>query len=83
MGRGTINGLAALAAVLWAAFVIYDASAAWPRLPLDLPAKDPSVRAAYDEAVARHVRRTALTAGTPLLLAGLLIALNRGRRRKP
>ncbi len=54
---------------------------AWPGLPLDLPAGDPQVQAAYARAVTDHVVRYGLLAVVPpLLLLGLGWALGRPRR---
>lgn len=61
-----------IAACVWIVGVAYFAATTWPVFPLDIPAGDPQVRAAYDNAIFSHVVRYALIALVP---AAVLIAL--------
>ena len=57
-------------ACIWIAGIAYLAGLSWPVFPLDMPAQDAQVRAAYDSAVQGHLLRYALVALVP---AGVLI----------
>lgn len=52
-------------ACVWIAGVAYVAGTTWPVFPLDMPAGDPQVRAAYESAMWAHVIRYALVALIP------------------
>lgn len=70
-------------ACVWIAAVAYVAGATWPVFPLDMPAGDPEVRAAYDTAIFSHVVRYALIALVPAAVPiGLAWSLSRRRKRE-
>ncbi len=66
-------------ACIWIAGVAYGAGVTWPVFPLDMPAGDPEVQAAYDSAVWAHVIRHMLVALAP---AAALIGLGWGLSRR-
>ncbi len=66
---------------LWIAGVAYVAGTTWPVFPLDMPAGDPQVRAAYDRAIWNHLITYGLLALVPgAILIGLGWNLSRRRR---
>lgn len=68
-------------ACLWIVGVAYVAGTSWPVFPLDMPAGDPAVRAAYDSAIRSHVIRYALVALVPAAaLIGIAWRIS-GRRK--
>lgn len=68
-------------ACLWMAGVAYAAGTSWPVFPLDMPAGDPAVRAAYDNAVWSHVVRYAVIALVPAaVLIGIGLSMSRRKR---
>jgi hypothetical protein len=68
-------------ACLWIAGVAYVAGITWPVFPLDMPANDPQVRAAYDRAIWSHLVSYALVAVVPAaILIGLGWSLSKRRR---
>lgn len=64
----------------WLALVGMSALNRWPQASLDLPMSDPAVRAAFEAAVAAHLRDHLLAAVAPLILIGLAGVLARWRR---
>lgn len=68
-------------ACIWIAGVAYVAGTTWPVFPLDMPASDPQVRAAYDNAVWAHIVRYALIALVPAaVLIGFGWAISKRRK---
>lgn len=74
--------LAAAVALAWIGAVAASALSAWPRVPLDVSARDPAVAAAYQRAVQRHVLRAALVAGVPVAIGGIALLVIRRRASK-
>lgn len=68
-------------ACIWLAGVAYIAGLSWPVFPLDMPAGDPQVRAAYDSALWSHIIRYGLIALVPAaVLVWLDLRLAKRRR---
>jgi len=68
-------------ACLWLAGVAYVAGWTWPVFPLDMPANDPAVRAAYDGAIRNHVILYALVGLVPAaILIGFGWSLSKRKR---
>lgn len=63
----------------WVGAVAMSAIANWPHLPLDMPAKDTAVAAAYQKAVSAHVMRAAIAALAPVVVIALGVLLLRRR----
>jgi hypothetical protein len=59
-------------ASLWLVAVAYVAYSTWPHIPLDLPASDPQVQAAFARAVRAHLGWHAVAACVPPVLFGLV-----------
>lgn len=72
----------AAAAVVWIGAVAYVASTSWPRMSMDLSTTDPTTRAIHDQAVARHVARSAAGAIVPPLVLLAIGWVAVGRRKK-
>ncbi len=68
-----------LISCLWIGAVSWFAQQGWPRMSLDLPARDPQVQAALARAVQAHLLKHGALALAPPLLIG--IVLWRRRRR--
>ena len=69
-----------IVACVWIAGIAYLAGLNWPVFPLDMPAQDPQVRAAYDGVIRNHLIGYALLALIPaavLIGAGWVIARRR------
>ncbi len=67
---------------IWIVGIAYLAGITWPVFPLDMPAQDPQVRAAYDSAISAHLIRYALIALVPgVALLGIAWALSRRSQR--
>jgi hypothetical protein len=63
----------------WIAAVAVMAHLNWPHVSLDLPGRDPAVRAAYDAAVRAHLIWHAFLALVPPTLLFLLVRIFRSR----
>ena len=61
-----------IASLVWIAVVAYLAASNWPRLSLDLPGRDPAVRAAFDAAVRAHMLWHGFIALAPPLMLWVL-----------
>lgn len=76
-----MRSLVIVVACIWIAGVAYAAGLSWPAFPLDMPAGDPQVRAAYDSALRDHVVRYGLIALVPAAaLVGIGWMLSRRNR---
>jgi hypothetical protein len=70
-----------IVACVWIAGIAYMAGLSWPVFPLDMPAQDPQVRAAYDSAVQSHLLRYGLVAIVPaVVLIGAGWVISRRKR---
>ncbi|MCL4768392.1 MAG: hypothetical protein KJZ80_19415 [Hyphomicrobiaceae bacterium] len=79
-----MRSLLFVVACVWIAGVAYAAGVSWPVFPLDMPAGDPQVRAAYDSAVWAHVVRYGLIALVPAAaLIGIGWSVSRRKRIAP
>ena len=68
-------------ALLWCGALAYVAGQSWPRIPLDMSARDDATRAAFERAVQAHVLQHVLIAfGGAVVLIGSawIVARRRG-----
>lgn len=76
----TAGILIAILVLLWIGGVGLWTVDAWPRLPLDVPARDPAIAALHQRAVSAHLFRAVAMAALPLVLLGVVVLAARRRR---